>query len=242
MRSDLKGKLVKWNAKKGFGFIRPNNGSKNIFIHISDFKEKGFTPYVGETIFYSIGRGKDGKEKAISAYSNRKKLTHVGIYDKQKQQSYRGRNILNRRFILILFLGLFIMIGGLFKNFSTGQNSTQPLESHGEKVYQDSDEDIDEFLKKTDEFIVKLDTWEKNHITKSTDNSSKKLIRATTYSYKKDVKRNLHEIEKYHCDRRKYCGQMNSCEEAKYFLKHCPNTKMDGDGDGIPCESQWCGH
>jgi hypothetical protein len=33
---------------------------------------------------------------------------------------------------------------------------------------------------------------------------------------------------------------MTSCEEAKYFLNHCPNTKMDGDRDGVPCEQQWC--
>ncbi|MGN0857816.1 MAG: excalibur calcium-binding domain-containing protein, partial [Stenotrophomonas sp.] len=30
------------------------------------------------------------------------------------------------------------------------------------------------------------------------------------------------------------------CEEARYFLRHCPNTKMDGDGDGVPCEQQLC--
>ena len=42
------------------------------------------------------------------------------------------------------------------------------------------------------------------------------------------------------CDGRRHCSQMTSCAEAKYFLKNCPNTKMDGDGDGIPCESQWC--
>ncbi|MBV7434949.1 excalibur calcium-binding domain-containing protein [Cardiobacteriaceae bacterium TAE3-ERU3] len=35
---------------------------------------------------------------------------------------------------------------------------------------------------------------------------------------------------------------MRSCDEAKYFIRHCPNTKMDGDGDGIPCERQLCGH
>lgn len=29
---------------------------------------------------------------------------------------------------------------------------------------------------------------------------------------------------------------MNSCSEAKLFLKHCPGMEMDGDGDGIPCE------
>ena len=44
----------------------------------------------------------------------------------------------------------------------------------------------------------------------------------------------------FRCDARKYCSQMTSCEEAKYFLARCPGVKMDGDGDGIPCEEQWC--
>lgn len=42
------------------------------------------------------------------------------------------------------------------------------------------------------------------------------------------------------CDGRTYCSQMKSCDEAKYFLEHCPNVKMDGNHDGIPCEQQWC--
>lgn len=46
----------------------------------------------------------------------------------------------------------------------------------------------------------------------------------------------------FQCDGRTHCSQMRSCEEAIYFLNHCPNTKMDGDSDGIPCEDQWCGH
>ncbi|WP_423929830.1 excalibur calcium-binding domain-containing protein, partial [Dokdonella sp.] len=25
------------------------------------------------------------------------------------------------------------------------------------------------------------------------------------------------------------------------FLRHCPGPRMDGDNDGTPCESQWCG-
>jgi len=33
---------------------------------------------------------------------------------------------------------------------------------------------------------------------------------------------------------------MTSCAEAKFFLKNCPGVKMDGDGDGVPCEDQWC--
>jgi hypothetical protein len=44
----------------------------------------------------------------------------------------------------------------------------------------------------------------------------------------------------FSCDGRTYCSQMTSCAEATYFLEHCANVKMDGDHDGVPCESQWC--
>lgn len=44
----------------------------------------------------------------------------------------------------------------------------------------------------------------------------------------------------FKCDGRTHCSQMTSCAEATYFIEHCPNTEMDGDNDGVPCESQWC--
>ena len=44
----------------------------------------------------------------------------------------------------------------------------------------------------------------------------------------------------FRCDGRTRCTQMTSCEEARFFLKHCPGVEMDGDGDGVPCETQWC--
>ena len=46
----------------------------------------------------------------------------------------------------------------------------------------------------------------------------------------------------YRCDGRQHCSQMTSCAEAKFFLKNCPDPKMDGNGDGVPCEQQWCTH
>lgn len=47
--------------------------------------------------------------------------------------------------------------------------------------------------------------------------------------------------QNFSCDGRQHCSQMSSYEEALYFVQNCPNTKMDGDGDGIPCEndSRW---
>lgn len=44
----------------------------------------------------------------------------------------------------------------------------------------------------------------------------------------------------YRCDGRLHCSQMRSCAEARYFLQNCPGVTMDGDHDGIPCETQWC--
>jgi hypothetical protein len=46
----------------------------------------------------------------------------------------------------------------------------------------------------------------------------------------------------YSCSGKSNCSAMTSCAEARFYLQNCPFTNMDGDGDGIPCEDQWCGH
>lgn len=44
----------------------------------------------------------------------------------------------------------------------------------------------------------------------------------------------------FSCQGKTYCSQMTSCEEARFYLKYCPNQATDGDRDGEPCEGQWC--
>jgi len=60
--------------------------------------------------------------------------------------------------------------------------------------------------------------------------------RNSTHSTSKEKEYN----ENYSCDGRVWCSEMTSCDEATYFIQNCPGTKMDGNGDGTPCESQWC--
>lgn len=51
----------------------------------------------------------------------------------------------------------------------------------------------------------------------------------------------LHSKQNFHCETGKeYCSQMRSCAEATFYINNCPNTKMDGNHDGVPCERQWC--
>lgn len=51
-----------------------------------------------------------------------------------------------------------------------------------------------------------------------------------------DTNADIDTNSQFSCDGRQYCSQMTSRAEAVYFIRHCPNTKMDGDRDGIPCE------
>lgn len=39
------------------------------------------------------------------------------------------------------------------------------------------------------------------------------------------------------CGSKRYCKQMASCAEAKFYLQQCGLSRLDRDGDGIPCES-----
>lgn len=68
MQTDLnKGQLVKWNDDRGFGFIKPSESDKEIFVHISAIKTTGRRPKVGDTIFYSLTTEADGKIRASDA-------------------------------------------------------------------------------------------------------------------------------------------------------------------------------
>lgn len=39
------------------------------------------------------------------------------------------------------------------------------------------------------------------------------------------------------CGSKKHCSEMASCEEARYYLTQCGVKTLDGNGDGVPCES-----
>ncbi len=38
------------------------------------------------------------------------------------------------------------------------------------------------------------------------------------------------------CGRKTYCREMASCDEARFYFRRCGLSRLDGDGDGLPCE------
>lgn len=57
---------VKWfNPTKGFGFIQPDNGGKDVFLHISALERAGLREIAdGQKVTYELESGRDGRTSA----------------------------------------------------------------------------------------------------------------------------------------------------------------------------------
>jgi cold shock protein len=54
-----------FNATKGFGFIGPDDGSKDVFVHVSAVEKSGLgTITEGQKVSFELERGKDGRASA----------------------------------------------------------------------------------------------------------------------------------------------------------------------------------
>ncbi len=59
---------VKWfNATKGFGFIEPEGGKKDVFVHITALERSGIRSLDdGQKVTFDIEAGRDGRESATN--------------------------------------------------------------------------------------------------------------------------------------------------------------------------------
>jgi len=56
-----------FNATKGFGFIRPDDGSKDVFVHISAVERSGLGSInESQKLSYDLEKGSDGKSSAVN--------------------------------------------------------------------------------------------------------------------------------------------------------------------------------
>lgn len=59
---------VKWfNAQKGYGFIQPEDGSNDVFVHISAVERSGMgSLHEGQRLEFELQRGQQGKSSAVN--------------------------------------------------------------------------------------------------------------------------------------------------------------------------------
>lgn len=187
-----KGKLLRWVDAKGFGFIKPESGKGDIFIHTTALKGMGRKPVIGDIIHYEIGTDTNGKTRAVNA-----------------------------------------------KIEGVNQSLTLEPQIHKRKT------------------ATPVRTKPRAHRRKAKPKNSFNLLPAViviaiaVFIYGKDSKDNpvttnvtpqvqpVRPIVRFKCQGKVWCTEMGSYEEAVFYLRNCPGTKMDGDRDGIPCERQF---
>jgi len=59
---------VKWfNSQKGYGFIQPEDGTKDVFVHISAVERAGISNLIeGQKLSFELERGQQGKTSAVN--------------------------------------------------------------------------------------------------------------------------------------------------------------------------------
>jgi uncharacterized membrane protein YsdA (DUF1294 family)/cold shock CspA family protein len=69
-----KGKIAVWNDEKGYGFIAPDGGGPQIFLHIKALRSRDRRPAVNDLVTYAVGRDKQGRPNARRAALKGEKL------------------------------------------------------------------------------------------------------------------------------------------------------------------------
>jgi len=174
------GKITFWKSDKGYGFITPGPGSKQVFVHINSFTDRQLRPQINQLVTFSMSTDKQGRPCAVDV-----------TRDGEQAPIKIARNA---RFSSIKSVALFLILVGFLGVFAYSR-------------YQKSQAGL----------YVPANASESSRLISSPKEPSR-----------------------FRCDGRTLCSHMTSCAEARYFIQNCPNTKMDGDGDGVPCESQWC--
>lgn len=196
----LKGQLIKWDQKRGFGFIRSDEQESDIFVHFSALKNAGISAKVGTTLYFKLAQDNQNRFQAYDLSLNNQSTQastqkHSAKTRSQQQKKPRvAKN--NQSSIALIAFAFFVVIFILVRTIDTSP-------------------------------VTHDNTQSETH----SNSSGGQINNSTT---------NTTDFSQFSCQGKQHCAQMTSCEEAKFYLKNCPNVKIDGDKDGIPCERQHC--
>ena len=215
----IEGKIKSYNAERGFGFIEIEGQDQahakveDIFFHITELPNKAVAPKIGERLkFRTIVQ--NNKTRAVNIV--RLDLKNTSESEQKSIQQYGNKANLQQKLL------------------KTGRN----------KQAKKSSFDLLSFMVGIGILVIFLSVL----IPMLKDVYHRQMLKYQSPKYDAEMTNTQHVVSatpkqqsssEFRCDGRTHCSQMRSYEEAVYFINHCPGTKMDGNGDGIPCERQF---
>lgn len=77
-----RGKITFWKDEKGYGFITPASGEKEVFVHINSFANRSRSPGIGQLVEFNLSTDTKGRPCAVRVNRPREKLTRDKRNDK----------------------------------------------------------------------------------------------------------------------------------------------------------------
>ncbi|CAD7383981.1 cold shock domain-containing protein [Xanthomonas arboricola pv. juglandis] len=211
------GTLTRWNTDRGFGFITPAQPGDDLFVHISAFPRGFETPRIGELISFEIEPGKDGRRQALRVMRAGQHAAGRGA----RRQHAAARSPLPHRSLGLGKVMLLLLVAGA-GGYAYLDRNTLPPDSAPTETPSAAPAPAPANRTLPDRAALQ----------------SSPAITATAAAGRTSA--TPAPTPHYSCGGRKHCSQMTSCDDATWVLRNCPDTSMDGDHDGVPCEQQWC--
>jgi len=102
MRS--KGKITFWNDEKAYGFITPDSGADNVFVHVRAFARNAEPPETGDRVSYSLSADKQGRPCAVKVLREGEKLPR-----KKGRNDYSGQVLVALIFLSVVGLSVLVL-------------------------------------------------------------------------------------------------------------------------------------
>lgn len=209
------GTLIKWNEDRGFGFAKTRDTGIEIFAHVSEFPRGGRCPQIGDPLSFEIVSGEDGRKRARAIVfelpaAGRADFTHAPTDSSASKPRTASPPRAQRE---------------------THARPRRPEHSRSGRGGRGVSGLIATAL-----FLdmAVLGIREAVDAMRSASEAPPHAAIAAP------VASPLSTPPAARCDGRTHCSQMRSCADAKWVQRNCPGAAMDGDGDGVPCETQWC--
>ncbi|NNH88655.1 cold shock domain-containing protein [Acinetobacter terrae] len=236
------GKIKSYITERGFGFIAIEGESKDLFFHIKDFPNKSVEPKIGENLKFRIVED-NGKLKADQIVRLDLKQNIADLEAHPPQRSYANHNAspqFNKRrpkdgiftiVGLIIIAVLAVLVYNKYQDYRQAQQlKAQQFMQQQAQIVEQQREALGDLPDR-----VLSEQGQKNLDSPSSQSLKTEVINVAANTQAQVT------TSQFKCDGRQHCSQMNSRAEAEWFVQHCPDNKMDGDGDKIPCEndSRW---
>ncbi|TCB79722.1 hypothetical protein E0H89_02180 [Acinetobacter sp. ANC 3781] len=239
----VEGKVKSYIVERGFGFISMDGESKDLFFHIKDFPNKSVEPKIGENLKFRIVED-NGKFKADQIVRLDLKQNTAALESQPQRNSYTSNNVSSRfnersgKGRIFTIIGLIIIAVLAVLVYNKYQDYKQAKQLKTQQLIQEQAQIVEQQRKALGDLPDQvLSEQGKRHL----DNPSSQSLRTEVINVAAPTQAPV-TTSQFKCDGRIHCSQMGSYEEAIFFIKNCPNTKMDGDHDGIPCEDQFGRH